>query len=205
MDVWKAIKNRRSITSFLDKDVEKEKIGKILEACRWAPSAGNRQPWEIVVVKDLDKKEKISKAAFDQNFLAEAPVVLVVCINMKIAKLVYGERGELYSIQSTAAAVQNMLLTAYSEGLGSCWVGAFKEEQIQRILNCPKHIRPVALIPIGYYKHFKNPLPRRDLNTFSHYNSYGKKYEAEWGGLEKEVKKLKGKLSRKLRRSLEEF
>ena len=161
MDVFDAIKKRRSVRRFKEKEVEEEKIAKILDAFFWAPSAGNLQSRDIVVVKEKDLKEKLSKASFDQDFIRKSPVVFVVCANKKKA-LPYGERGTaLYCLQDAAASVQNMLVVAYSLGLGSCWVGAFSEEQVGRVLGLPSFSRTVAIVPVGYPD--ENPAsPRRE-------------------------------------------
>lgn len=151
MDVLEAIKNRRSVRSFReDRDVEKEKLGRIIEAAAWAPSAGNMQAREFIVVRKKETREKLAEAALNQEFIAKAPVVIVVCANKrKVAE--YGSRGEsLYCIQDSAASVQNILLASFALGLGSCWVGAFSEQKVKSILNIPNESKPVALIPIGY-------------------------------------------------------
>jgi len=149
LDLVEGITNRRSIRSFKKEDVPASLIERILECGNMAPSAGNLQPRDFVVVRDSETKRKLAKAALDQEFVSEAPVVVVVCANIERTKP-YRERGEtLYCIQDTAAAIQNMLLVIHAEGLGACWVGAFHERQVSKILELPSRVRPVALIPIG--------------------------------------------------------
>jgi nitroreductase len=174
MNVEEAIKTRRSVRNFLSKPVPDELIGELLEACRWAPSAGNRQPWEVIVIKDKKIiKELAETAALKQMWMTTAPIALVMCINEQIARATYGSRGiELYAIQSTAAAIQNILLRAHSLGLGSCWVGAFYESEAKKILNCPNHIRPVAILPIGWPAESPAPPERHDVTDFSHLNKF---------------------------------
>jgi nitroreductase len=152
MDVLDAIKGRRSIRAFKSgKDVSEKTVEELIIAAQWAPSAGNIQPWEFIVVRTLEIKKRLTEAAFNQSFMEEAPVVIVVCTDENRSSEGYGQRGRtLYCLQDTAAATQNMHLAAYSTGLGTCWVGAFKEEEVREILNIPNGIRPVALIPIGY-------------------------------------------------------
>lgn len=150
MEVLEAIKSRRSVRSFKPDPIPEEDLQTILEAGRWAPSAGNCQPFEFVVVKDPEVKRKLVRAALGQSFVGEAPVVLVVCANVARTSRYYGRRGEeLYCIQDTAAAVQNMLLAAHSLGYGTCWVGAFNEAEAAKAIKAPRGIRPLAIIPVG--------------------------------------------------------
>jgi len=151
MELSEAIKGRRSVRAFKRQDVPEETVEKLIDAARHAPSSGNIQPWEFVVVRNLEVKRKLARAALNQAFVEEAPVVIVVCANERRSSMGYGSRGKtLYCIQDTAAATQNILLTAYSLGLGACWIGAFNEDETKRTLNAPGGIRPVAIIPVGY-------------------------------------------------------
>lgn len=168
------IKGRRSIRSFkVDEKIPREDLLKILEAATYAPSAGNRQPWEFIIVEKEDIKKKISEAAYGQMWMMEAPIIIVVCANEDRSASRYGERGRrLYCIQDTAAAIQNMLLVAYAMGYGTCWVGAFNEEEVRRILGIPSGVRPIAIIPIG--KPDEKPFmpPRIPLEKLLHYEKY---------------------------------
>jgi nitroreductase len=121
MDTSEAIEGRRSVRAFKNRRVSREIIDKLIDEARWAPSAGNVQPWEFVVVRDEEVKTQLANAASDQAFIKEAPVFIVVCADENRSVREYGSRGkELSCIQDTAAAVQNMLLTAYSIGQGTC-------------------------------------------------------------------------------------
>ncbi len=125
-----------------------------------APSAGNMQPWQFIIVKRPELKANLAEAAHGQKFVQDAPVVIVVLADPGRSAGRYGSRGsDLYCIQDTAAAVQNMLLAVVGFGLGACWVGAFDEQAAGRVLELPGHLRPVAMIPIGYPK--ERPMPRR--------------------------------------------
>jgi len=150
MELEEAIRKRRSVRRYLDKDVEDEKIQRILDAARWAPSAGNLQSVEYIVVKDKETKNKLSETSYGQAQSRDAPVNIVVCVNFrKISH--YGERGvELYSIQESGACIQNLMLTAHSLGLGTCWIGAFDEVKAKEILRVPDHVRVVGIITLGY-------------------------------------------------------
>ena len=152
MDVFEAMEMRHSVRSFEEgKDVSEELVEKLLSCACLAPSAGNVQPWRFMVVRDPEMKHNLSRAALGQGFVAAAPVVIAVCSDLAAHASSYGSRGvELYSIQDTAAAIENLLLTATSLGLGACWVGAFREEEASRVLGLRQDLRPVALIPVGY-------------------------------------------------------
>jgi nitroreductase len=164
MDLDKAIRSRRSIRSFQNKEVSDDIINKMLTAAIWAPSEGNLQSWRFYVVINESVKSKLAIAALDQMFIAEAPAVIVVCIDFS-AILPYGKRGrELYAIQSTAAATENMLLTAHSLGVGACWVGAFDEERVRNTLDISSTLRPVVLVPVGYPAETSSPPKRTPID-----------------------------------------
>ncbi|MCD6477496.1 MAG: nitroreductase family protein [Candidatus Aenigmarchaeota archaeon] len=201
MDVFEAIKGRRSIRNYKDKPVEDEKIGMILEACRWAPSAGNRQPWEVVVVNDPDEIESLAKASYEQTWISMAPVVFAICINEKIALANYGKRGEMYALETIGCATQNMMLAAYSLGLGSCCVTAFEEDRVREILGCPEFIRPAAILPVGYPDENPPPPYRDEIGKFTYLNKYGKEAEPTWSGLVK----YGGRIKKKILKTLEKI
>ncbi|WP_287154565.1 nitroreductase family protein [Candidatus Solincola tengchongensis] len=152
MDVFEAMEKRHSVRSFdAARGVPDELVARLLRCACLAPTAGNVQPWRFVVVRDGRIKEGLAAAALGQGFVARAPVVIVVCADLESHAASYGRRGvELYSIQDTAAAVENMLLAATALGLGACWVGAFREEEVASLLGLPERLRPLALIPVGY-------------------------------------------------------
>ena len=173
MELFEVIKERRSVRAFLDSPVEEEKIGKLLDAARWAPSAGNVQPWEFIVVKKEDTRKKLANAALGQRFIAQAPVVIVACANPERSKRRYGYRGEFYSQLDTAAAVQNLLLAAHSLGLASCWVGAFNEDEVKELLKIPEHVKVIAILPIGYPAEKPSPPHRFEINQIVYPEEYG--------------------------------
>jgi nitroreductase len=150
MELGEAVKNRRSIRSYQNRPVEEEKIERVLEAARWAPSAGNLQSVEYVVVRDEETRKKLAEASYGQVHVRNAPVSIVVCCNFsKISN--YGSRGkDLYSIQESGACIQNLMLAAHSLGLGTCWIGAFDEAKISQIIRAPANAKPVAVITVGY-------------------------------------------------------
>ncbi len=173
MEVFEAIKTRRSVRAFTKQDVPNEVVLKLIDAARWAPSAGNIQPWEFVIVRNPDVKRKLAAAALHQTFIEEAPVVVVVCADQFRSERGYGSRGAgLYCLQDTAAATQNLLLAAHALGLGACWVGAFYEREVSEALKVPKGVRPVAILPIGHPAESPSPRPRRPLSEIVHYDRF---------------------------------
>lgn len=160
MVVLDVIKDRRSVREFMDKDIPEEAVAALIDAAVWAPSAGNLQMRKFYFVFNQDIKKRLAGAALGQRFVARAPLAVVACLDRRISSR-YGDRGvNLYAIQDVAASIMNMMLVAHELGLGSCWVGAFNEFDVFEILNMPKELRPVAIIPIGYPAHMPAP-PRR--------------------------------------------
>ena len=173
MDLFEAIKGRRSIRAYTSDNVSDEEVRMLIDAARLAPSAGNLQPWEFVLVRDANAKKRLSIAALDQIFIEEAPVVIVVCANENRTIWRYGSRGvSLYCLQDTAAAIQNMLLAAFALGLGACWIGAFRQEMVEGILKTPRGVRPIAIVPVGYSAEKPRAPRRRKIDEIVHYESF---------------------------------
>jgi nitroreductase len=187
MDALECIATRRSIRKFLDIPVEFEKIGNVLDAGRYAPSAGNLQDWKFILITDEAMRQNIAKACVEQFWIGTAPVMIVVCTEPDKTKRFYGEHGEKYSIQNGAAVIQNMQLAAHSQGLGSCWVGAFEDEAIKRLLSIPDNVIVQAIVPLGYPDE-KVPMPLRfTVENTTYIESWGNRIKdlaayMEWYG-----------------------
>ena len=154
---------------FKSAPVKEKDLEKILDAARWAPSAGHCQPLELVVVRDRTTRQDLARAALWQTFIAEAPISIVVCANVPRTSRRYGRRGEeLYCIQDTAAAVQNILLAAYALGYATCWVGAFDDDAVAEVIKTPAGVRPVAIIPLGKPAEEPSPPQRIPLSKIVH-------------------------------------
>jgi nitroreductase len=151
MDFWEVLDERKSVRSFDPmEDVPPAIVQRLLAAAVRAPSAGNCQPWHFYVVRDPGVKSALARAAYGQQFVAQAPVLIVVCADAEQSAGRYAERGRsLYCLQDTAAATEHILLAAVALGLGGCWVGAFDERRAARALGLPSRHRPVAILPIG--------------------------------------------------------
>ena len=149
MDVYEAIKARKSVREFEEKDIPEETLMRLLGAARLAPSASNRQEWRFVVVRDAETQKKLAVAAKNQTFVGEAPVVLACCAETNGHVMTCGQ--PCYPID-VAIAMDHLTLCAVAEGLGTCWIGAFDEAQVKEILGIPPEIRVVELMPVGYSK-----------------------------------------------------
>lgn len=166
MDVLEAIRSRRSCRKFETKDIPQEAVDSIVDCGRIAPSAGNRQPWVFIEVRDQVLKQKLVETTNNYKaFMGEAPVIIVVCGDAEDCAVRFEDRGRsLYVYQDCAAAVTNMLLAAVSYGLSTCWIGAFKESEARSALDLPPNLRPLTMIPLGYpdYEPAARPLKPRE-------------------------------------------
>jgi len=157
MDIYEAVKTRKSVRSYERREVPDDVLTRILDAARLAPSANNFQEWRFVVVRDAQTRRKIARAACRQTFVGEAPVVLACCAKNSRHVMTCGQPS--YPIDA-AIAIDHITLCAAAEGLGTCWIGAFYEDEVKQILDIPPNIRVVALLPLGYPR---DPQPVRKL------------------------------------------
>jgi len=172
VEVLEIIKERRSIRKYKTKPVENEKINKVLEAARLAPSANNQQPWHFILVTKPEAKESL-RAAFkpERQWLMQAPAIIVACADPK--KAWKRNDGEEYWKVDAAIAMQNLVLAATELGLGTCWIAVFNEKAVKKALNMPKHIRVVAMTPLGYPDEDKGPVTdRKTLNEIVHFEKW---------------------------------
>ena len=163
MNVMDAILKRRSIRNYEDKPIEADKLARVLEAGRQAPSAANSQPWKILVVTDADTRKKLSVAARSQDFIAQAPAVIVGCAVKTDKVMSCGQTA--YPID-VAICMTTMSLAAVGEGLGTCWIGAFDETKVKTLLSIPDAVRVVELMPIGYPAEDPDPRARMSMDEF---------------------------------------
>jgi nitroreductase len=170
MDVFTAISQRSSVRAYKGTDVEEDKLRKILEAARLSPSASNRQEWKFIVVKNKETRKKLAKACFGQSFIAEAPVVIVGCATESNSIMACGQ--PTYTVD-VSIACSFMILQAYELGLGTCWIGAFKEDEVKRILKIPEFFRVVALTPLGYPNHPPSQKSRKGFEQIVCFEEYG--------------------------------
>jgi len=171
-DCIRLLYERRSVRKFRKDNIDDATVIELLESANSAPSAGNLQPRDFIVVRDPEIKADLSRAALNQRFIMQAPVVVVVVANFPRSMNTYGERGYLYAIQDSSAAIQNLLLAATALGLGTCWVGAFDEERVSKILELPDYTRPMAIIPIGYPADRGHRTGRRKIEELIHWEKW---------------------------------
>jgi nitroreductase len=154
MDVFEAIERRRSVRSYLPDPIPDGILRKVLEAGRLAPSASNRMPWRFIVVKDPKNRREIGDSGTYGRFISESPVVIVGC----------GDKSSSWHIVDTSIALQNMVLAATGEGIGTCWIGSFDEGKVKELLKIPDNFSVIALIAMGFPKE-KLDLQRLMLKT----------------------------------------
>jgi len=167
--ILEVIKKRQSVRSYQDKEIPEEILQQILEAGRLAPSACNNQPWKFIVVKDKKLKEKLVTACKNQNFVGEASVVIVGCAINPSYKMGNGEYS--YTID-LAIALEHMGLQAADLGLGTCWIGAFYQDQVKDILEIPDDVSVVALMPLGFPQALGTKTERKPLSEIICYDKY---------------------------------
>ncbi len=169
MDFFEVLAGRHSVRAYTDQPVPPEKVGAILDAINRAPSAGNRQAFEVYLIRGAEQRRALAKAADDQDFLAQAAVVLVFCTHPALNIDRYGQRGAgLYCIQDATIACCFAMLAAAALGLATVWVGAFNEEEVRRVICALEEQRPVAILPIGYAAETPEIRPRRRLEALVH-------------------------------------
>jgi nitroreductase len=169
MDVFTAISQRSSVRAYKDTDIGEEKLKKILEAARLSPSSSNRQEWKFIVVKNKETRKKLANAAFGQSFIGEVPVVIVACATESKSIMACGQPAYTVDISIACAF---MILQAYELGLGTCWIDAFKEDKVKKILKIPEHVRVVAMTPLGYPNQPPSQKFRKSLDQIVCFEKY---------------------------------
>ncbi len=169
MDVFEAISKRRSIRKYKSAEVEDEKLQKILESARIAPSAANRQEWKFIVVKDAETRQNLVEASYGQKLVGEAPVTIAACSTESERVMPCGQYA--YTVD-LSIAVSFMILEATELGLGTCWLGAFDEGKVKEVLDIPGDIRVPAMFTLGYADENPDQRPRKDLNDIVFHEKY---------------------------------
>lgn len=169
MDFFDVLRERHSVRAYQAEPIDPQKLQQILGTISRAPSAGNLQAYEVYLASDAGHKTALAKAAYDQEFLAQAPVVLVFCAHAERSAGKYGKRGtDLYCVQDATLACAFAMLAATALGLSTVWVGAFDEDEVRRAVGMPSAHRPVAMLPIGYAAETPRLRPRRSLDDLVH-------------------------------------
>ncbi len=182
MDFFTTVEKRRSIRKYQDKEVKEEIIKKVIDAGRLAPTGGNMQPWEFIIVKEKANINRITDATFigfdkessmKQDWLRNAPALIVVCVDFKRTIARYGEMGRKIALFDNAAAIENMLLAATALELGSCWVSGFDTEELKRVMGIDGQVEPISILPLGYPEYIPGRPNRFSYNEIVHYEQYG--------------------------------
>lgn len=181
MNVFEAMTTLSLTTDFKKDIVDEKMIGLILHSATYAPSAGNLQEWEFIVVEDDEKRELLAKAANDLKHLKDAPTVIAICSDVRKAALKYGKRGEIvYALEDAGGCAAFMAAAANAIGLGVDIVRSFDEETVKGILNLPDNLRPVILMPVGWPKGVRESKKVNKFEHVTHVNRYGQKIEIEF-------------------------
>ncbi len=171
MSVLRIIKERRSVRRYKPDPIPPEALLRVLEAARFSPSGKNLQPWKFILVRDSQVKRRLAEASVGQSFIAGAPIVVVAC----------GFPDECYSRMGNymkswpvdvAIALEHLILQAQEEGLGTCWIGAFEEKEVKRILQIPDNVKVLALTPLGFPDEKPSSRGRKSLNEIVGYDSF---------------------------------
>lgn len=169
MELMDAVRQRRSVRAYKDQQVPADKIERVLEAARLAPSASNRQMWKFVVVQDPERRRKLAAAADGQAFVGEAPVV-IAAVALRPAGVMSCEVPS-YAVD-LAIAMEHVALAAANEGLGTCWIGAFSQAETRKVLGIPDQYKVVTVMPLGYPADSPRPKSRKALRDIVCYETF---------------------------------
>jgi nitroreductase len=169
MDLYEAIKLRYSVRSYLNKPVEQDKLDRVLEAARLAPSGSNRQPWKCVVVRDAETRKKLVRACSDQTFVGQAPAVIAAVGLTPDRMMSCGVPGDPVDV---AIALEHVALAATAEGLGTCWIGAFHQDQVRALLGVPANAKVIEVMTLGYPADQPRPKTRKPMKALVCYDRW---------------------------------
>lgn len=173
MDLFEAMRSRRSVRSYCTTEISEADLTAVLEAMSSAPSAGNLQAYDVVVVRDAERRRRLAHAAARQQFVAEAPLVMVFFMSPERARFKYGRRADtLYACQDATIAAAYAQLAALARGLSSVWVGAFDDEEVKRIVAAPEGLRPTSMLVLGYAAERPEPTSRRAIDDLVRRETY---------------------------------
>ena len=176
MNFLEVVQARRSLRSYMDKPVEREKLEYVLESARLAPSWKNMQCWRFIVVEDAAGREALAESMGETNpgrkALMGAPIVIVLCAVPSESEV---WEGKDFMMLDAGLAMEHLVLAATEQGLGTCWQGLFSEVKVREALNVPDNVRVVAMSPLGYAAEERRPRPRKAMAEIV--------YQEKWGGL----------------------
>jgi len=174
MNFFEVVQARRSLRSYLDKPVEREKLEYVLESARLAPSWKNLQCWRFIVVEDAAGREALAESMGETNpgrkALMGAPIVIVLCAVPSESEV---WEGKDFMMLDAGLAMEHLVLAATDQGLGTCWQGLFSEEKVREALNVPDNVRVVAMTPLGYAAEERRPRPRKAMAEIVYHEKWG--------------------------------
>ena len=173
MEFYEVIKTRRSIRAYRPDAIPEDVLNRVLGAARIAPSGSNRQPWKFIFVSDEELKKQVAMACHDQSFIADAPIIIVACgYNIHYDRGEY--MGDMSMLVDVSIAFTHLILAARREGLGTCWIGSFSNEEVKKLLNIPNDANVVAITPLGYPKNegFTETSRRKNLKEIVSTNKF---------------------------------
>jgi nitroreductase len=161
MEFYEVIESRRSVRAYASEPVEDEKLDRVLNAARLAPSAANRQPVRFYAIRDTELRSRLLEA-YSQQWFVDAPVIICACA--RPADAWQRGDGKNYADVDVTIAMDHLILAATAEGLGTCWIGAFKADKLREVLDLPEGLEPVAMTPLGYPAAKPSPTSRKDID-----------------------------------------
>ena len=175
MEFNEILKRRYSCRSYNNKKVKDDDLNLILNNAILAPNAGNLQAWRFIVVKDDVKREQIATACLQQKWMFQAPIHIIIAADVEYVKKNYGDKDQMYCIQDCTLAASNIILTATSLNLDTCFVSAFDKDMLKRALNIPENIIPYIVITLGYSDNNPEEKKRYNLSNMVFFDNYGSK------------------------------
>ena len=169
MQVKEAIEKRNSIRKYEDRPVPEEKLMKVLEAARLAPSGRNCQDWKFIVVRDEEKKQELGRLSGGQYHVHTAPVIIAAVATDPEELMPCGIQASPVNL---AIAIDHMTLAALEEGLGTCWIGAFDQEEVKKLLGVPEQLSIISLLTVGFPGEIGRPKNRKALEDIVCYETY---------------------------------
>jgi nitroreductase len=166
MDFYQTVAARRSVRAYRPDPVPDDVFNRVMDAARLAPSAKNIQPWKFIIVRDEKLRVELAVACNNQQYLAQAPIVICGCAMESICYRGMGGYWNSWAVD-LSIALEHIMLAAVAEGLGTCWIGSFKEAEVRRLLQVPEDIKIVALTPIGYPAQETKARPRKTLSEIT--------------------------------------
>ena len=211
MDIKDVIEGSVNVKKYWLDKIPLELVEDIIDSGRYAVCADGEINWKVVIIVDDKLKDKISNCCMRQGWISKAPVILVLCSDIKHMEKYYGKKAEHYGRHNTLAAAENMRIAATSLGVSTCWVNFFEEKSLRRVLKIPDSVTPEVVLTLGY-SDLKTRMPNRtSLDKLVYFNEWdntvfpedfwpiGRKTEKIQEEIDKGFKKLREKAANLLK------